>query len=719
MAAPDGIVWGSTIGSYGRIGIYRSETKTNDKISGNIEIWFWSKYSVSDSNNTLYYDNLASSGSATTSRGSVSVSTTVNSGSGWSTSNQKKLKTYEYSYTRGTSDSTRYLYAKLADIDRVGGTMYASITFKVPKLPSYTIAYNANGGTGAPGSQTKWYGKSLTLSSAKPTRTGYSFQSWDTKSDGSGSNYNPGASYTANSGVTLYALWKANTYTVSYNANGGTGAPGNQTKTYGVTLVLSDTKPTRTGYSFQGWALSKADADSAKWYYQPGGSCGKNENLTLYAVWKANTYTVSYNANGGTGAPGNQTKTYGKALTLSSTKPTRPNYNFLGWGTSATATSVAYTAGASYTTNSAVTLYALWELAYTKPGIYYLTVGRYDYKDGAYTESTSGKYARVYFAWTTFHNVSSIVINWTGKDGSGEMSVDKFTGKTGIVAEYFGNGSLNPDTTYTVSVTVTDSGGSTTIRKTLPGTKYVMDLLAGGRGISFGKPAEKVDTADFAFKIEPREGFEYPVLPAGTDLNNILTPNVYSGENESTEGIDYVNCPITSGTFVLEVLPAGPNGQRIQRLSLCDKTKRQVYERTYYTSSWSDWYGGWFNANLADTNANIFTNYGTADAARYRRVGNVVELRGVITPLSDIAYTSSNISTEYRMFLLPPGYRPTSSVYAICQGSGTATWMLHVATSGWVTFGRYRLGDAWATAKAPVDNTNGAWLPFQCTFLVD
>jgi hypothetical protein len=363
-------------------------------------------------------------------------------------------------------------------------------------------------------------------------------------------------------------------------------------------------------------------------------------------------------------------------------------------------------------------LYAVWELAYVKPIIANVTLGRYEYKDGIYTKNAKGKYARVYCNWTTFHDVSGITIKWSSKDSSGEVAVDNPAGKTGLINKYFG-GSLNPDTTYTISITVVDSGGSTTVRKTLPGVKYVMDLLAGGKGIAFGKAAEKVDTAEFAFKIEPREGFEYPVLPSGTDLDTVLTPNIYSGENESTEGIDYKHCPITSGTFTLEVLPAGPNGQRVQRLYLCDKTKRQVYERTYYTSSWSDWYGGWYDANLSDTNANVFTNYGSGDAARYRRVGNVVELRGVITPLSDIVYTSSNISNEYRMFLLPPGYRPTSSVYAICQGSGTATWMLHVATSGWVTFGRYRLGDAWATAKAPVDNTNGAWLPFQCTFLVD
>ena len=116
------------------------------------------------------------------------------------------------------------------------------------------------------------------------------------------------------------------TYTVSYDANGGSGAPASQTKTKDVALTLSSTKPTRTGYKFLGWAASKT-ATSAQ--YQPGGSYTANAAVTLYAVWKENDYTVSYDANGGTGAPAAQTKKHGTALTLSSTKPTRTGYMFL------------------------------------------------------------------------------------------------------------------------------------------------------------------------------------------------------------------------------------------------------------------------------------------------------------------------------------------------------------------------------------------------------
>lgn len=103
-------------------------------------------------------------------------------------------------------------------------------------------------------------------------------------------------------------------YTISYNANGGSGAPSSQTKWKDQTLTLSSTKPTRTGYTFKGWALSKADANSGTWYYQAGASCGKNENLTLYATWEEHKLTVNYYSNYATYAAFK-----GAAITVSST----------------------------------------------------------------------------------------------------------------------------------------------------------------------------------------------------------------------------------------------------------------------------------------------------------------------------------------------------------------------------------------------------------------
>ena len=117
-------------------------------------------------------------------------------------------------------------------------------------LKNYTVSFNANGGSGAPSSVTKYYGVDLTLPETVPTRSGYTFKGWGTSSSSTSPSYQPGGNYTSNSGRTLYAIWESNaptTYTVSYNANGGSGAPASQTKTHNVTLTLSSTKPTRSG----------------------------------------------------------------------------------------------------------------------------------------------------------------------------------------------------------------------------------------------------------------------------------------------------------------------------------------------------------------------------------------------------------------------------------------------------------------------------------------
>ena len=225
---------------------------------------------------------------------------------------------------------------------------------------TYAIAYNANGGSGAPANQVKSHFTPLKLSTQKPRRTGYTFLGWSTSSTATTATYSPGDTYTNNGRVTLYAVWASKTYTISYDANGGGGAPGSQRKTHDIKILIPTVEPVRNGYTFLGWGVSKTSTSPT---YQPGEWYYSNISRTLYAVWQKNaptSYTVSYDANGGSGAPGSQTKTQDATLTLSSTKPTRSGYTFLGWATSASATSATYQPGDSYTANASVTLYAVW-----------------------------------------------------------------------------------------------------------------------------------------------------------------------------------------------------------------------------------------------------------------------------------------------------------------------------------------------------------------------
>ena len=288
-------------------------------------------------------------------------------------------------------------------------------------------------------------------------------------------------------------------YTISYNANGGTGAPDSQIKQHGVDLLLSSTKPTRTGYSFNNWLSSAQNK-----VYQPGKYYGYDTSTTMKAQWVANTYTVTYNANatGVSNMPSNQTKTYGVALTLSSTKPTRTNYNFLGWAKSASATAPDYNAGGSYTTNSAVTLYAVWELAYTKPRITNFTVTRC-VSDTDETVTDTGTYALVKFSWATDKTATSIKIEWESSTGSGSADITP-SGTSGTVKQVVGDGTISSDATYTFTLTVkdgTDAAHTTSMPRTLSGASFTIDFLAGGKGVAFGKPAEKENTVESAWPL--------------------------------------------------------------------------------------------------------------------------------------------------------------------------------------------------------------------------
>ena len=350
--------------------------------------------------------------------------------------------------------------------NETGGANY-SITIDGSNSGSRSCTFNSRGGYVTLGSYTKrvtmdksGQAKTINISAALST----------------------GISPSSISGSTTYVLpavtWQ---WTVSYNANGGSGAPASQTKTYGSNLTLSSTKPTRTGHTFLGWSTSST-ATSAT--YQPGGTYTSNSGATLYAVWKINTYTVSYNANGGSGAPGNQTKTYGSNLTLSSTKPTRTNYNFKGWSKDKSATSPTYSAGGVYTEDVAVTLYAVWELAYWSPKITDVFVHRCT-NTGVNDEE--GLYAKVDFKWECCqilgaNNIKSITVD--GKTVS-------VSGTTGSVSAVVG-GNYSIDEYYRISIVVVDSkNGTSTYDTYIESYAFTMDFKAGGKGVAFGMPAKE------------------------------------------------------------------------------------------------------------------------------------------------------------------------------------------------------------------------------------
>lgn len=316
-----------------------------------------------------------------------------------------------------------------------------------------TLSYNANNGSGAPSSQsatvttTGTPSKTFTISSTRPTRTGYNFLGWSTSSTATSASYQPSGSITISSNTTLYAVWQRITYTISYNkGSNGTGTNTSDTKTYGVNLTLKGAIFTRTGYTQTGWSTS----DGGGLAYGLSATYSANAAVTLYPYWTINTYAISYNKGSyGTGSNTSDTKTYGTALTLKGAIFSRTGYTQTGWSTS-DGGSKAYNLSASYTSNAAITLYPFW------------TINTYtiSYNKGSNGTGTNTSDTKTYGTALT---LKGAIFTRTGYYQSGWSTSDGGSQTYALSASYTSNAAttLYPVwTAYTVTVQYNANGGS-------------------------------------------------------------------------------------------------------------------------------------------------------------------------------------------------------------------------------------------------------------------
>lgn len=226
------------------------------------------------------------------------------------------------------------------------------------------------------------YLSTATLSAASGTaRTAAVSGTTLTTDDNNGGGYNPQTSYICAASTTYNwyvngpwaasgthsVSWSLNyyrEYTITYNVNGGTGTISSQKfYTDNLSVPLTTQTPSRTNYIFLGWATSNT-ATTPNWTSGQTASLSAT-NYTLYAVWQQalSTYTITYNANGGSGAPGAVSVLQNSNVTIdTSTIPIKAGYIFKGWSTNSTATKPLYKKGSVSIVNmqSNITLYAVW-----------------------------------------------------------------------------------------------------------------------------------------------------------------------------------------------------------------------------------------------------------------------------------------------------------------------------------------------------------------------
>lgn len=274
------------------------------------------------------------------------------------------------------------------------------------KTKNYTLIYDNNGGSGCTSKSITYGDEYGTL--CTPSRSGYAFVGWfdnnyknsplnyyaDTYSDlkeafGYDANrlykhyfeyglkegrrisqYISSDIYNTEGNKTIYAGWKSVVYKINYNANGGTGTMESDNAEFGTNVTIRSNGFTRDGYTFAGWTTKSDGTDdgygwtgwSGTWNYADGQYGIAENKLVLYARWEKNAYTISYNANGGSNAPANQSKSRDNSINLSSSKPTRTGYTFVNWNTKKDGSGTTYKAGASYNGNANLTLYAQWRI---------------------------------------------------------------------------------------------------------------------------------------------------------------------------------------------------------------------------------------------------------------------------------------------------------------------------------------------------------------------
>lgn len=451
------------------------------------------------------------------------------------------------------------------------------------------------------------------------------------------------------------------------------------------------------------------------------------------------SYNITYNANTGSGEPGSQTKWYGETLKLSTTVPKLDGYDFMGWSTtqstpgSGTAT---YTAGGSYTANSAATLYAVWKRAYIAPKISALSV--YRASDTIGTASDEGKYCYVKCTWSVDTSLTSgnkgktLLIEYKAASetlwtSAKSVSLTKASDTTQTTA--LDTASFETGTTYHIRVTVSDTSGQTgntaSATSTLSPAFYTLDFGNQGHNIGIGHAADLDYGIDVGIKLRcDNVNFEIldsDIPPAGTDPSGDVTiwgnglymyPSIAAGETNQELAVGYIRAmhrgdgswnPRARGIQIEAQRGTGDNRKTNALNLLIDNSGNRTVEISH-PAAWREALGetDWVNLSL-ESNAQ---SYSDSWVPKYKRhLGSLVTIRGAVKPKSQVAAGNNLL-----IGILPTGFRPSFQCNTICQGSGGAIFLLAVYEDGKVQCERYRNGST--NAAIPTS----AWVSFSFTF---
>ena len=424
----------------------------------------WSKNNYS----VIFNGNGSTSGSMSNQKFEFDVAQQLNA-------NAYKKTGYVFSSWNTKSDGTGTKYTDRQQVKNLVSVNGGSITLYAQWIPvSYSVKFNGNGNTsGSMSNQVFEYDKAQDLKTNAFSRTGYVFSGWNTKSDGTGTDYSNGQSVknlSATNGaiVNLYAKWTPISYTVSFDGNGATsGSMIAQSFKYDELKALTANAFKKTGYTFTGWNTSKDGSGDPFTNGQVVSNLAStgNENVTLYAQWTPVSYTVAFNGNGNTsGSMASQVFKYDETKALTSNTFTKTGYQFTGWNTSKDGSGSTYgdreqIKNLTSTAGATVTLYAQWTpISYTVSfngnghtgGSMTSQSFRYD-ETKALSPNSFIKTGYTFTGWNT-------QANGNGTDYTNEQQVKNLTAVNGATITLYAQWETN---TYTVNFIGNGATGGT------------------------------------------------------------------------------------------------------------------------------------------------------------------------------------------------------------------------------------------------------------------
>ena len=278
-------------------------------------------------------------------------------------------------------------------------------------------------------------------------------------------------------------------------------------------------------------------------------------------------------------------------------------------------------------------------IAYSAPVISSFSAIRGDYNGTTFTENSKGKSLKIVAAGTITSlsnaNAKNYKIEYRLSNATAYTTLidTKAAGAYAVAVTEYTSAIFSENSSYVLRFTLSDKFESVTMICDVPSQKVLLNFSANGKAMAIGGIASVDDALEVMMELYATGGIKPMQIANGTNFNEIVKPGMYIGN--ATSG-NYVNVPLTSGTFILEVSSAGAAGQIMQRFSTCNKVQYRAFVRFYFESAWGEWQP-----------TEGFTAYSTTGFAGQVRFSNGLMMQWGRVAISVAANVTSTVAITY------------------------------------------------------------------------